>query len=247
VVSINLLSEIRLFPSEQFYHGLLVDADSIRDEVAADSRSEQGIVLAPALRRLGLSPVRFFDVSGVEVAVGKSTKNDSEVAFIVRFLEMAMDSLRESNLSVAVITPYKAQVNRLRDALSRSSVFSRSSAVKEMKTSDDPEVSGVDSIDINTVDGFQGREKDVVIFSCVRANRPTQFRPQQQLGSRSIGFVADERRLNVALTRARKSLIIVGSRSTREQDSLWGSLIGSLQQRNLISGEHELTSKGVRN
>ncbi|KAK4378630.1 hypothetical protein RND71_000492 [Anisodus tanguticus] len=76
-------------------------------------------------------------------------------------------------------------------------------------------------VDINTVDGFQGREKDVAIFSCVRASK-----------DKGIGFVADYRRMNVGITRARSSVLVVGSASTLRRDALWKILIESAEQRN---------------
>ena len=81
---------------------------------------------------------------------------------------------------IAVISPYDAQVQRLRQLL------------------DD-----VADLEIDTVDGFQGREKEAVVVSLVRSN------PDGELG-----FVADIRRINVALTRARKKLIVVGDSAT---------------------------------
>ena len=60
------------------------------------------------------------------------------------------------------------------------------------------------SVDVASIDGFQGREKDIIIFTTVRS----------QVG-KSIGFVADERRINVGLTRARASLIVVGNAKVR--------------------------------
>ncbi|KAI6705387.1 hypothetical protein NL676_008349 [Syzygium grande] len=69
-------------------------------------------------------------------------------------------------------------------------------------------------LDIITVDGCQGREKDVVIFSCVRASK-----------SKSIGFLSDYRRMNVAITRARSSVLVVGSASTLKNDEHWGNLV----------------------
>jgi superfamily I DNA and/or RNA helicase len=70
----------------------------------------------------------------------------------------------------------------------------------------------VADIEINTVDGFQGREKNVIIFSCVRS------------GSK-IGFLSDYRRMNVALTRGRYALWIVGSANTLSRNSDWNALI----------------------
>merc|ERR1712118_518763 len=67
-------------------------------------------------------------------------------------------------------------------------------------------------IEVKTVDGFQGREKDVIIFSCVRCFN-------------TLGFLTDHRRLNVALTRAKKALIVVGCGNLLRQDPTWASWI----------------------
>lgn len=69
-------------------------------------------------------------------------------------------------------------------------------------------------IDINTIDGFQGREKDVAIFTCVRSNP-----------KKGIGFVADFRRMNVGITRARASMLVVGSAAALKRDKHWAALI----------------------
>ncbi|KAK1402324.1 putative helicase MAGATAMA 3 [Heracleum sosnowskyi] len=78
-------------------------------------------------------------------------------------------------------------------------------------------------VDINTVDGFQGREKDVAIFSCVRASK-----------DKGIGFVSDYRRMNVGITRARSSVWVVGSASTLRKDEHWKNLIESAEKRNAL-------------
>ena len=78
---------------------------------------------------------------------------------------------------------------------------------------------GVDilgKVDFNTVDGFQGQEKDIIILSCVRAGPRVQ----------SIGFLADQRRLNVAITRSRASLFILGHAATLERsDEMWKEIV----------------------
>jgi senataxin len=72
-------------------------------------------------------------------------------------------------------------------------------------------------VDVNTIDGFQGREKDVVIFSAVRSLAPR--------GHANIGFVADERRINVGLTRARSSLLVIGNFKVLQKDAHWRNLV----------------------
>ena len=92
---------------------------------------------------------------------------------------MLESGLPSSN--VAIITPYAAQARLLRDRLQRTNL----------------------ELEIDTVDGFQGREKEAVIISLVRSNSTCE-----------IGFLADTRRMNVALTRARRKLIVVGDSAT---------------------------------
>ncbi|KAK3142623.1 hypothetical protein QOZ80_4BG0349090 [Eleusine coracana subsp. coracana] len=104
---------------------------------------------------------------------------------------------------VAVISPYKHQVKLLKDHF-RSTFGDQSKEV----------------IDVNTVDGFQGREKEIVIFSCVRCNKEQR-----------IGFLDDFRRMNVAITRARSAVLVVGSASTLKQDKHWSNLVESAKER----------------
>ncbi|KAK9932496.1 hypothetical protein M0R45_019731 [Rubus argutus] len=85
---------------------------------------------------------------------------------------------------------------------------------------------GVDSekvVDITTVDGCQGREKDVAIFSCVRASKKG-----------SIGFVEDYRRMNVGITRAKSSILVVGSASTLRKGIHWNNLVENTEKRQCL-------------
>ena len=100
---------------------------------------------------------------------------------------------------IGVISPYKSQVLLIRSRLETLL----------------PAVAA--HIDVNTIDGFQGREKDVIIFSAVRSY--TKGR------ARRIGFVADERRINVGLTRARSALLLVGQRHALACEPHWRAFI----------------------
>jgi senataxin len=70
----------------------------------------------------------------------------------------------------------------------------------------------------------QGREKDIAIFSAVRGNKGKK-------SNKGIGFVADERRVNVGLTRARASMLVIGNARTLEINEVWEALIGSARSR----------------
>ena len=74
-------------------------------------------------------------------------------------------------------------------------------------------------ITVNTVDGFQGQERDIIIVSCVRA------------GKKEIGFLASPQRLNVALTRAKESLFVCGHFNTLGRASGWSDLIANAEER----------------
>jgi senataxin len=96
---------------------------------------------------------------------------------------------------IGIITPYREQKRLIQDAVAR-----------KFDTLE---------IDVNTVDGFQGQEKDIIMFSCVRSNK-----------TGAMGFLNDKRRLNVAITRAKSSLWIIGDGSTIEEGGkYWKRLV----------------------
>jgi superfamily I DNA and/or RNA helicase len=108
----------------------------------------------------------------------ESRMNPGEAELAAREARKLLDQVPPEEL--AVISPYDAQVQRLRQLLA-----------------------DVPAVEVDTVDGFQGREKDAVIVSLVRSNAAGE-----------LGFVSDIRRINVALTRARKKLIVIGDGAT---------------------------------
>lgn len=106
---------------------------------------------------------------------------------------------------VGIIAPYVAQVSLLTRLLNSDEKYRK----RFSTTLGDHRKLQLHNIDIKTVDGFEGREKEVIIFSTVRNNPSGQ-----------IGFLADRRRLNVGLTRAKRGLFIIGSISTLKESKM---------------------------
>lgn len=107
-----------------------------------------------------------------------------------RYIKKIIDYLEEKKVkpsAIGIISPYKAQTKEIK---------------KKIK-----------EIEVHTVDGFQGREKDLIIISLVRSNK-----------NKNIGFLSDEKRLNVSLTRAKKHLIIIGDKKTFSKNKIFNDL-----------------------
>ena len=156
-----------------FYDGVLVNGDPERARRFTDS--------FPAVVNW-ISTSRLADKS--ESRSGDSYDNPAEARVVATVLDrVQQDAGRRRGLRIGIITGYSAQVGRLRGLID---------------TSDSRRWPDT-TIDIATVDSFQGRECDVVIYSTVRSN-----------ATRRIGFLRDYRRINVALSRARDLLVIVG-------------------------------------
>ncbi|XP_057763657.1 LOW QUALITY PROTEIN: probable helicase MAGATAMA 3 [Salvia miltiorrhiza] len=192
--------EIRSFPSKEFYEDSLEDGPDVEDQTR---RSWHNFCC--------FGPFCFFDLhEGKESQPSGSGShvNVDEVEFILAMYSKLISSYPELKASsrLAIISPYRHQVKLFREKF-RSTFGMQSDKL----------------VDINTVDGFQGREKDVAIFSCVRANE-----------SKAIGFVKDFRRMNVGITRARSSVLVVGSASTLRGDYHWKNLIESAEKRNVL-------------
>ncbi len=139
-------------------------------------------------------PVVFLEVEGSEVVEGRSKYNPLEVEAIERVV-FALKSLGIHSAQIGVITPFKSQMRKLRESLED------------------------DEIEVNTVDAFQGREKDVIIFSVTATS--------------SLSFVEDPNRLNVAFTRARCKLIVVGNSNSinRCSEGLLSEFLSYVKER----------------
>ncbi len=175
-VQYRMHEDIMRFSSDRFYDGKLIAHESVARHTADEL---PGVSATPLTAR----PVTFVDTAGAgfdeswnELLESRENKGEAELAVkILRELLEAGVKPRE----VALLTPYLAQAKLLK------------TMVREP------------GLEIGSVDGFQGREKEAVIVSLVRSNEGGQ-----------IGFLGDLRRLNVALTRARRALIVLGDSTT---------------------------------
>lgn len=167
------------FASHATYHGALRAHPSVAARDLSDRVSAEAVLDAP--------PVLFLDTSGRganEESPGdsESLENPDEARWVVgQALRLVGAGLAPGEL--AMVTPYAAQVARLRDEARRGGLS--------------------DEVEIDTVDAFQGREKDAILVSCVRSN-----------DTGTLGFLNDLRRMNVAFTRARRHLFVVGDLGT---------------------------------
>ena len=174
---------------------------------------------APEVKYRGIldfdTPVSWIDTSELDlqekaVAEGTGRLNTGEAELLVRELKNYMERIGirrilEEHIDFGVISPYRAQVHYLRNLLKKEPFFRPCRRL----------------ITVHTVDGFQGQERDVIMISLVRANEKGQ-----------IGFLRDLRRMNVAITRARMKLLILGEAVTLTRHPFYRELyeyIGGLR------------------
>ncbi len=187
----------------------------MRPEIAAPSNTEfyQGLLLtdAEAAQRpapqaaLFERPLLFVDTAGAELAeqvdeLSRSRHNPGEVKLLLDLLALFVPELESMQLSAALLTPYSSQAALLRSAL-RDRFPGRAPASAD------------------TIDAFQGGERDWIGISLVRSNE-----------TRETGFLSDVRRMNVAMTRARRFLLIVGDSLTLGSDPFYERLLAHIEE-----------------
>lgn len=144
--------------------------------------------------------------------IGGSKYNIGECYIVQKHIETLIN-LGVQELDIGVIAPYSAQVSRLRSLIWTGKLAEQDEAEDEkVVTSIYP------NIEISTVDGFQGREKEIIILSLVRSNFGSS--EKSSWGSSDVGFLSDFRRLNVSITRCKKQLTVVGDMETLEQSGI---------------------------
>ena len=184
---------IKEFPSEEFYNGELVSAEEVKDKKLSDITGKTG--KDPITND---TPVVFIDTHGrfmEKQKKGSRSKYNPEEAKIVQLIINKLKELGVPPEDIGVITPYKDHEEYLKKL--------------------------VPDVEVKTVDGFQGREKEVIIISLVRSN------PDEE-----IGFLDDLRRLNVALTRAKRKLIVIGDANTLSSNEIYRKFLQFVREKN---------------
>ena len=207
-VQYRMNEAIMRFSSDWFYGGCLQAAEEVKCRGILDFDS----------------PVEWLDTSEMDfsekyVSATGGRVNPDEGEFMLDSLEAYIKRIGEKrvedeNLDFAVISPYKAQVSWLRRNAKKRNVLRRLKG----------------KIAINTIDGFQGQERDVVFISLVRSNDDGK-----------IGFLSDLRRMNVAMTRARMKLVIIGSAATLTRHPFYEKLFLSQKKENGVKKVSEIS------
>ncbi|KAA8532333.1 hypothetical protein F0562_032412 [Nyssa sinensis] len=192
-----LNTQYRMHPSISFFPKSKFYQNQIMDASCVKSKSYKKCYLPGPV----FGPYSFINISGgKEVPVGHSLKNMVEVAVVKKIVEMLYKACNasEEKLSIGVVSPYAAQVAAIQQNLGHKY-----------------EDHGSFSVKVKSIDGFQGGEEDIIILSTVRST-----------SGESIEFISSPHRTNVALTRARYCLWILGNESTlTNSESIWKELI----------------------
>ena len=185
--------EIMEFSSRWFYNGKMTASPDVKYRGILDLDTPIEWIDTSISENLDLSIELDDEQAFTETITGNYGKiNKDEAILTILTLQkyikkIGLSRFQEERLDVGIISPYRAQTQYLRRLIKRTPFF------KPIRK----------QISVNTVDGFQGQERDIIVISMVRSNREGQ-----------IGFLNDLRRMNVAMTRARMKLLIIGNSRT---------------------------------
>jgi ATP-dependent RNA/DNA helicase IGHMBP2 len=201
-VQYRMHEDIMSFSSGYFYDNKLIAHESVRS----------------VLLRPNQSPVEFLDTAGCGYAESQNPEtlsrfNEDEARLVIGRVERLIEEVGavewlSQGITMGVITPYSAQVDQLHKLAEASETLGPFDRL----------------ITINTVDAFQGQERDVIVISFVRSNDAGE-----------VGFLSDIRRTNVAMTRAKKKLIMIGDSATLGSDPFYIALLDYVQQKDFYA------------
>ncbi len=189
------------FSNKHFYQGKL--------EAAENTKSHAFLLEEPVLEWIDTAGSGYTDQTEQQ---SLSTFNPEEARFACRYLNNTIKRIgfglfKEKGWTIGLIAPYSAQVRFLRSLIFETYEFPNLKAFADLIT-------------IDTVDGFQGQERDLMLISLTRSNEKGE-----------IGFLADERRMNVAITRAKRKLILIGDSSTLAQHPFFDELLWYFEEK----------------
>ncbi|MBS1682703.1 MAG: AAA family ATPase [Bacteroidetes bacterium] len=206
-VQYRMHESIMEFSSNYFYKNELIAHESVKHE----------------LLRSYEQPIEFMDTAGCGYAEKQNLEtlsrfNPEEATVLIHQVERLAESIGisawlDEKITLGIITPYSAQVDQLLQQAGASEILEPLQRF----------------ISINTVDAFQGQERDVIAISFVRSNEKSE-----------VGFLSDIRRTNVAMTRARKKLIMVGDSATLASDAFYSSLIEFVQAKGFYKSAYSV-------
>jgi superfamily I DNA and/or RNA helicase len=203
-IQYRMNDDIMRFSSKYFYHNELIAHDSVKDWLITGDNV----------------PIEFIDTAGCGFNESQDPEtlsrfNPEEAQLLIRQMEKLCEKIitPEASLSIGVITPYRAQVDCIQKLSESSEVLKPHLPV----------------FTINTVDAFQGQERDIIAISLVRSNEKGE-----------VGFLGDIRRMNVAMTRAKKKLIIVGDSATLGSHPFYMELLDFMQLRGFYKSAWEV-------
>ncbi len=200
-VQYRMPEDVMGFSNQWFYHGKLQAAENTRSHAFAPDE--------PVLEWIDTAGSGFSDQQEPE---SLSTFNPEEARFACSHLNetivrVGVGRFKQENWTIGLVAPYSAQVRMLRNLIFETFEFPNLKAFANMIT-------------IDTVDGFQGQERDLMLISLTRSNEKGE-----------IGFLSDTRRMNVALTRAKRKLILIGDSSTLAQNPFFDALLAYFEEK----------------
>lgn len=205
-VQYRMNSFLMKFPNSEFYNGNLKSDSSVNDinlDEIIDLKELTHLKENDVEKQLhnNLKPLLFIDTSNLKnneekhLKDSKSIINQSEADIATSIAKFYLETGIDPK-DIGIISPYADQVNLIKDKI---------------------------PVEVKSVDGFQGREKEIIIISTVRSNE-----------NGNIGFLKDLRRLNVAITRAKRKLIVIGNKNTLKRNSTYSKLIKFCAKNDLL-------------
>jgi ATP-dependent RNA/DNA helicase IGHMBP2 len=203
-VQYRMHETIMEFSNQMFYGGLLKAAESVAHHTLNDNLLPTNTNFEPIINEvfewIDTAGCGFIEKQDTESA---SLQNPEEASILLQHLTTLLAHFPNlADIQIGIISPYKAQVNLLNELIASHEVLRN-------------------HVEANTVDSFQGQERDIIYISLVRSNEEGE-----------IGFLRDTRRMNVAMTRAKKKLVMIGDSATLGNNPFYEKLLSYIDRIN---------------